>query len=262
MSKQDIQITDIKLFKQFLGTIIKFVPSAEFEVTEEKTIVRSKNEAMTQRLFLETNSMVAVNLEGTDTVKFCFNDINKFLQSLNLLNTLKESETINLEFVNEKYTSSLQYNDISSFKLQSCKKDIIVKLISDPVKSGFTYGTKYKLEIPSSNFKNVTKAFSIVDEDNANLYITKKKNSVVVEIEDKINIIGNAFGIEITDNIVEGDITDVVCVSFDDFTKFSILPSDNVEIIFTDKKFFVGKSEMEKEGKFIKMQIFVQIKKG
>lgn len=247
-------INDIEIFKVFLTSICKFVPSAEFNVNKKFTNVLAQNEGKIIRGFFYTNSFNSID---DDSVKFSFSDLSKFSKSFQLISqNINDQKELELNFDG----TFLSLSNKMSFKLRTVKNDVIEKYITNPIKTDLQ--EKYSIKTSINKVRKVIQASNIIFNEDNKVYFSNKGGSLVAEVDNKLSQFNDSIGIPLSKDI-NGNVEKVVAVRIQDFSIFSILNTENIKITFTDKSVFLVESELINENKnWIKVKLYIPILKG
>ena len=250
----DFNITDVDTFIVFLRSVLQVVPGqiagAKFEVGTESTEVKVVNESKTVRSYFTTNSITAEE----DTV-FFFQDITKLLKSVSLIRDIEENKTATLKFD----TQFIRYNNNVKFKLKVVMAAAVERYCTTPITAKLT--PIYSFVTGQDQIKKIIQCTGIVDDTDARVYFSKHNEGIIAEIDDKRNKLTDSVGLPISDKVT-GEVTEVVCVSFDNFRHFTILPVDNIVVILTDKKVVMINSKYTRGDKYIDMNMICSLSKG
>jgi len=250
-------INDLSTFQTFLRTIVKFVPSARFIVSDKFTRVSSINESQATKGFFATNTMV-LETDSDETVSFTLKDISKLFKCLQLIESTLDEEEPKISIGYDK--GNLIYDNDAAFKFKTIKEELIKELIGGPNK--MEYETEYSFITTVPKIKQVIQANAIIANDDTRIYISKKNDKVLCEVEDKRNQYSDSIGLPISENILEGDVTTVTCMKYKDFLDFSLLPAEEILIKFTKQNVYEVNSKYINNSSVITMRLFTQIIKG
>ena len=250
----NLEIKNVDTFLVFLRSVLQIVPGqiagAKFEVGPNGTEVKVVNESKTVRSYFSTNSLMAEE----DTI-FYFQDITKLLKSVSLIRDIEESTIATIEFD----TQFLRYKNNIKFKLKVVKSDAVERYCTSPIKTELL--PIYSFLTGHNKIKKVIQCSGIVDDTEAKVYLSKHNDGIIAEIDDKRNKLTDSVGIPIAD-AVDGEVTDVVCVNFDNFRLFTILPVDNIIVILTNKNVITVNSKYTEGDSYIDMNMVCSLSKG
>lgn len=247
---QSFLIQDLKSFNVFLQSVSKFVPFAKFEVSNKFTKINSFNESTTSRAYFITNSMIAQNTD--ETYSFCLNDISKLVKMLHLMISNNSDDTLTLTYND----NTLSYNGKqNSFKLKTVKEELLADYYANKITSKLEY--EFEFVTKATEIKNVMKANSIVATDNTKLYIFKQNDTIMCEIEDKSNRFSDAIAMPLADSLTSGDLTEVLCVKYDDFILMNLVPAQEVNVKYTNKKVFEINSNYVDGNSIVSMKLYI-----
>lgn len=245
-----LNINNISVFSTFLDCISRNVPSCKFFINSQETNVYCINDSKTVRLILNTNSITS-----DEDVNFCFNEIVKLRQSVNLIKNVNNIDSCQLNFDN----TFISYNNNIKFKLKVIKEDIILKYISQNIKTELKYN--YKFNTTSSYIKSILSNINIVNNSNSKIYFSCKDNLVIAEIDDKTNNICDSLGIPIG-KLTEGVIDKVVCIPIESFKAFNTLNSDSIHVGLANNISMIIDTKITENDFFINLKILCSILKG
>lgn len=250
----DFVIKDIDTMLVFLRSVLQVVPGqiagAKFEIGTEITEVKVVNESKTVRSYFSTNVITA----NEDTI-FYFQDITKLLKSITLIRDIEDNNTATLQFDGQ----FLRYNNNVKFKLKVVKSEAVERYCTNPITTKLT--PIYSFITSQDKIKKIIQCTGIVDDTEARVYLSKHNKGIIAEIDDKRNKLTDSVGLPISDNVT-GDVTEVVCVNFDNFRLFTILPSENIVVILTDKRVITVNSNYTNSDKYIDMNMICSLSKG
>jgi hypothetical protein len=250
----DFQIKNIDAMIVFLRSVLQVVPGqiagAKFEVGVEATEVKVVNESKTVRSYFTTNSITAAE----DTI-FYFQDITKLLKSIILIKDIEGNATPTLKFDGQ----FLRYSNTIKFKLKVVKSEAIERYCTKPITATLT--PIYSFVTGQSQLKKIVQCTGIVDDTEAQIYLSKHNDTIIAEIDDKKSKLTDSVGLPIS-NQINGDVEDVICVNFDNFKLFTVLPVDNIVVILTDKKVLMVNSKYQNGDSYIDMNMICSLSKG
>lgn len=247
-----LHIKNIKAFGTFLTTVIKFVPCAQFKVYPTKTTMQSKDETGYVRGFFETDSMTLID---GDSAEFCFSELNKILKSLLLISSLDES----LVSIDLKLTKSfIEYDGQSQFKFKLVKPDLFEKYMTPDIKTELK--TNWSFKTTNAKMAKILQANSIVNIENANLYIFVKGNTVMVEINDKTSNLSDIIGIPVSESY-EGTLMNALPVKLEYFKNVVMLRSSEIQVNLIQTSSLEVTLDLNEADFYIKCKLYIPIQK-
>lgn len=235
----NLVITNLDLFKTFLHSITKFVPSCEFMIDTDGTDVLAVSEGRVSRGFFRTN-VLKLEEKPETPVSFAFNDVSKLQKSIAVVAASVEGNKAVLDF-DGVFLSCL---GDSSFKLKVVKRDIIEKYITTPLKTELV--DIYSFKTNSDTIRKVIQANNIIMNADNKIYFSVKNNKIIAEIDNKISVYSDSIGVPISTEVTGASkLSKNTCIRFQDFAYFNVLDCENIKIAFTDKNVFIVESRLE-----------------
>lgn len=245
-----LNINNIEVFSTFLDCISRNVPSCKFIINSNITKVFAINDNKTIRLLTNTNSLTC-----EQEVSFCFGELIKLKQSINLIKNINKVNNCVIDFNN----TFISYNNNVKFKLKVIKEDIISRYISQDLKTKLQYN--YKFNTTSGYIKNILNSINIINNSDSKIYFSCNDNLVIAEIDDKTNNICDSLGIPIG-KLIEGSVNKVVCIPIESFKSFNTLVSDDINIGLVNDISMIVNSRYNEGDTFIELSILCSILKG
>jgi hypothetical protein len=247
---ETVKIKDIKLFQQFLQAVGKISLACKFEIDKNGITVGSYNDARTIKSFINSNSVTC-----DKKIEFCLGEIQKLLKCLQTLRDINQ-KTNEIDMI---YTGTFfKYDGDIDFKLHTVKEEVIEKYISPPSK------VELKVEnsctISSNLIKRVISLESINSSENTKVYISKKKDKIFVDVDDKSASITDSVGIPVSTDFT-GDWIGVFPVKMDYFRNFNILNSESIKVDIMDKKVIEVTNFIKGDKYSANSKIWVSLKK-
>jgi hypothetical protein len=218
-----IMVSDIPALLEFLGSTGKFVPGCQFVVTPEKMLVRAISENRKIRMFMETNAARGVT---PDEITFSYADISRLVKVFHLVHSIEKTNVMEFDYDG----MFLSYENLAKFKLLTVKNEHsekIDKYITTPVKTEIV--PLFSFKTSSDRIKLVLQQTGMITSNDAKVYIIRKNNMMVCELEDKTNPASDCIGIPISVEMT-GSIDRIIILTYETFKTFNIISSDDIVV--------------------------------
>lgn len=279
----NIKIEDLQHFEELLTSISKITGACKFVIDSNGCDVRVKSETEAVRAFFKSTALIS-----DEPVSFCLSDITKLNKSLKVVTDTRKrkmnayidkkiasyenSEKINKTELKEKFGNEfrrkeqafvlvydhpyIKYSkDGVKFKFTTIKEDVIE--YTKPTSLTRELTDDYGFTIDTEMVRRVTEMSNITVLDKPKVYIYKEKHDsgeyIVAEIDDKTQRLSDSIGIPITRDFF-GDWYGHICLIFDAFKLFNLIPSKEIKVAMTKEQAISVKSS----NKFNSVHIITQ----
>jgi len=245
-----ITVKNIAAANSFMAAAMRIVPDGKFIFSKGSCNLKMINESQTIRAFLSTDAMAA-----DEDGEFSFQDISKLHKSIGLIAAVEDKTSTDIEFDG----AFVKYKADVNFKLRTVKPEIIERYVTNDITAKLE--EVYSFTTSSDLIKRALQCTAIVNDADSKVYFSKSGKKVVAEIDDKKNKLANNIAVPIAHDM-EGNLTEVVAITLDNFKSFNLIPADKINVSYTDKKVFVIKSEQEVESCKIQLYLISTTIKG
>ena len=234
-----VRINDLGCMVDMISAIIKIVPSAIFTISSNGVKVNSMVDGA--RVFFDSDCMVS-----DSDVEFAFDSLATLLKSLKVVQKVEKLDEIVINYSRGNIT----YNNVTSFKLKTIKPELVRKYYSVNIKA--TPSPIYTFKTSSKQINELLKCSGIVATADSKVYFANNNNSIIAEIDDKLDDNSNSLGLPIG-TLTFGDVSQVIITTIDNVRRWAVLQSDDINVSYTDRAVFSISTEVERGNSKIKM---------
>lgn len=286
----NVEIKNIKLFVDFLSYATKFVQQGELTIYKDKTYLFCKNQQdfSTNKLVLETNSMILNFKYPYDYIKFCTKDLISLKSALSIVMQVENKNDCILsledlppmefkdkhidqngdEFYTsriEYYAKSLKYNGTAKFKLIAVDNKVIENFVTNNIKNTLVPMCSFDINpINLDLLQNRTSAIVNIESDvSIIMLIDPDTNKVIIDLNTRQTDYSNSISLPIADEY-EGKLPKELIFHESAFRIFNLLKvKENLHAMYV-KEFnvLVIDSEIKNEDYYIKSRLLNGLIKG
>lgn len=222
-----IQINDLNLTINVCSAIGKIVDGALFNISPSSLTCFCKTSYA--RIKIESNAIIS-----DEEASFCINDFSKFINYLKLIKTYDEVNAAEMNFNRQ----SIKYDgNCTSFKFNTCRKEIVEKFIDVELKTEINPICSFSSD--SATIKSLIANKSLISDDSTDIiyriYQDKVKTKMIfADLTDLNNPLSNSikltFGL-----LINGNLQHPFYLNTERLNLATILNSEKIEFHKPDK---------------------------
>lgn len=248
MNNNSITIHNIKLFDRLLFSVLKMVEMCEFKIGPKGCKISSINDSRVTRAFFETNAITC-----DENISFAIGDLSRLHKSIRVLNDFKKDDKLCKMTYDGVF---LKMDDIVNFKLHSISSSRIEKYIDPGLKTKLQ--NDFSMVLTNVMMKKLCSMAFITSDESPKIYIYKKGDSIVGEIDDKTKERSDSIQIPISSEFDGQWITPII-TKIDFFRNWNLLDASKIIAIMTKQKVMLSVAQITEGDTYIKSKIISSV---